>query len=78
MAAKAAAPRTVVKEKSAMGEKSVFTVLGSRVREKEKKEKKMQAEAVPAVVVDDWEKAVEEEELRELAQELEVREEVVQ
>ena len=65
VAAKAAAPRTMVKEKGPMGEKSVFTVLGSRVREKEtKKTERIQA---PVVVADDWEKAEEEEELKERA-----------
>ncbi|KAI9787928.1 MAG: FKBP12-associated protein [Peltula sp. TS41687] len=65
VAAKAAAPRTMVKEKGPMGEKSVFTVLGSRVREKEKERKKEKKMAVD--VADDWEKAEEEEELKEQA-----------
>lgn len=65
VAAKAAAPRTVVREK-AMGQKSVFTVLGTKMREEAKRKRKEELLAIKQMqVVDDWEKAEEEEETKE-------------
>ena len=64
VAAKAAAPRTAPRQ-TGVGEKSVYTVLGSKLRDaKKKKEEQKKAKEVEPVV-DDWEEAVDKEELEE-------------
>lgn len=54
MAAKAAAPRTAPRQ-TAVGEKSVYTVLGSKLRDAKKKKEEMRKAKESEVVVDDWE-----------------------
>lgn len=62
VAAKAAAPRMAPRQ-MAVGEKSVYTVLGSRLREaKKKKEEEQKAKEV---IVEDWEEEVKKDEERE-------------
>ena len=53
VAAKGAAPRTAPRQ-SAVGEKSVYTVLGSKLRDAKKKKEEMK-KAKDSEVVDDWE-----------------------
>ena len=52
VAAKGAAPRTAPRQ-AAVGERSVYTVLGSRL--KDAKKKKQEARKIQEAVVDDWE-----------------------
>lgn len=59
VAAKGAAPRTAPRQ-TAVGEKSVYTVLGSRLREAKKKRDEEQKAKEP--VVEDWEEEVRKEE----------------
>lgn len=54
VAAKAAAPRTAPRQ-MAVGEKSVYTVLGSKLRDAKKKKEEMKKAKESEVVVDDWE-----------------------
>lgn len=56
VAAKAAAPRTAPRQ-TAVGERSVYTVLGSKLRDAKKKKEEMKKKAKDSeeVVVDDWE-----------------------
>lgn len=54
VAAKAAAPRTAPRQ-TAIGEKSVYTVLGSKLRDAKKKKEEMKKAKESEVVVDDWE-----------------------
>ena len=61
MAAKAAAPRSAPKQEG-VGEKSVYTVLGSRLREAKKKKEAMEKAKADEAVVDDWEEEVRKEE----------------
>lgn len=62
VAAKAAAPRSAPKQEG-VGEKSVYTVLGSRLREAKKKKEAMEKKAkADEAVVDDWEEEVRKEE----------------
>ena len=56
VAAKAAAPRTAPRQ-SAVGEKSMYTILGSKLRDAKKKEEMKKAKE-SEVVVDDWEEEV--------------------
>lgn len=53
VAAKAAAPRTAPRQ-TGIGEKSVYTVLGSKLRDAKKKKEGMKAKE-SEIVVDDWE-----------------------
>ena len=67
MAAKAATPR-LAPRLVAVGEKSVYTVLGSRLRDaKKKKEEAMAKKAKEEEVVDDWEEEMRREEAEERA-----------
>ena len=59
VAAKAAAPRTAPRQ-TAVGEKSVYTVLGSKLRDAKKKKEEMKK--AKEVVVDDWEEEMRKEE----------------
>lgn len=59
VAAKAAAPRTAPRQ-TAIGEKSVYTVLGSKLRDAKKKKEEMRK--AKEVVVDDWEEEMRREE----------------
>lgn len=54
VAAKAAAPRTAPRQ-MAVGEKSVYTVLGSKLRDAKKKKEEMKKAKESEIVVDDWE-----------------------
>ena len=54
VAAKAAAPRTAPRQ-TVVGEKSVYTVLGSKLRDAKKKKEEMKKAKESEVVVDDWE-----------------------
>lgn len=54
VAAKAAAPRTAFRQ-MAVGEKSVYTVLGSKLRDAKKKKEEMKKAKESEIVVDDWE-----------------------
>lgn len=54
VAAKGAAPRTISRQ-TGVGEKSVYTVLGSRLRDAKKKQEEMKKVKEDEVVVDDWE-----------------------
>ena len=54
VAAKAAAPRTAPRQMG-FGEKSVYTVLGSKLRDAKKKKEEMKKAKESEVVVDDWE-----------------------
>lgn len=54
VAAKAAAPRTAPRH-TGVGEKSVYTVLGSKLRDAKKKKEEMKKARESEVVVDDWE-----------------------
>ncbi|KAL6716201.1 FKBP12-associated protein [Lecanora helva] len=62
VAAKAAAPRTAPRQ-NAVGEKSVYTVLGSKLREAKKKKEEMKK--AQEEVVDDWEEEMRKEEAAE-------------
>lgn len=66
VAAKAAAPRTAPRQ-VALGTKSVYTVLGSRLRDakraREENERKMEMERAREVVVEDWEEEARREEV---------------
>ena len=64
VAAKAAAPRFAPTQ-TAVGEKSVYTVLGSRLRDAKKKKEDSKKAKESEVVVDDWEEAVDREEQAE-------------
>ena len=66
VAAKAAAPRMAPRQ-MAVGERSVFTVLGSKLRDakKKKKQEEEEEERRKNVVVDDWEEEVRKEEEEE-------------
>ena len=63
VAAKAAAPRTLPRQ-NGFGEKSVYTVLGSKLREAKKKKEEMK-KAQEEEVVDDWEEEMRKEEAAE-------------
>lgn len=54
VAAKAAAPRTAPRQ-TAVGEKSVYTVLGSKLRDAKRKKEEMKKAKESEVVVEDWE-----------------------
>ncbi|KAL8959316.1 MAG: hypothetical protein Q9183_005655, partial [Haloplaca sp. 2 TL-2023] len=64
VAAKAAAPRSAPKQ-TGVGEKSVYTVLGSKLKDAKRKKEEMEKAKVQEPLVDDWEEEVrrEEEEL---------------
>lgn len=64
VAAKAAAPRLAPRQ-PAFGEKSVYTVLGSKLRDAKKKKEEMKKAKEEEVVVDDWEEEVRREEAEE-------------
>lgn len=64
IAAKGAAPRTLPRQ-SAFGEKSVYTVLGSKLRDAKKKKEEMKKAKEEEVVVDDWEEEMRKEEAEE-------------
>lgn len=64
IAAKAAAPRSAPKQ-PAFGEKSVYTVLGSRLKDAKKKKVEMQKAKVEEPVVEDWEEEMRREEAAE-------------
>lgn len=61
VAAKAAAPRFAPRQ-MAVGEKSVYTVLGSKLRDAKKKKEEMKKAKEQETVVDDWEEEVKKEE----------------
>lgn len=61
VAAKAAAPRMAPRQ-MAVGEKSVYTVLGSKLRDAKKKKEEMRKAKESEVVVDDWEEEMRREE----------------
>ena len=63
VAAKAAAPRTLPRQ-NGFGEKSVYTVLGSKLREAKKKKEEMK-KAQEGDIVDDWEEEMRKEEAAE-------------
>jgi len=64
VAAKAAAPRFAPRQ-PAFGEKSVYTVLGSKLRDAKKKKEEMKKVKEEVVVVDDWEEEMRREEAKE-------------
>ena len=64
VAAKAAAPRSAPRQ-SAVGEKSVYTVLGSKLRDAKKKKEEMKKAKEEEVVVEDWEEEMRKEEANE-------------
>lgn len=64
VAAKAAAPRFAASQ-PAVGEKSVYTVLGSKLRDAKKKKEELKKAKQTEVVVDDWEEAMNKEEQAE-------------
>ena len=64
VAAKAAAPRFASRQ-TAVGEKSVYTVLGSKLRDAKKKKEELKRAKETEVVVDNWEEAVDREEQKE-------------
>ena len=64
VAAKAAAPRTALRQ-TAVGEKSVYTVLGSKLRDAKKKKEEMKKAKESEVVVDDWEEEMRRQEAAE-------------
>lgn len=64
VAAKAAAPRTAPRQ-TAIGEKSVYTVLGSKLRDAKKKREEMKKAKESEVVVDDWEEEMRKQEQAE-------------
>lgn len=64
IAAKAAAPRLAPKQ-TAFGEKSVYTVLGSRLKDAKKKKDEIQKAKVEEAVVEDWEEEMRKEEAAE-------------
>ena len=64
VAAKAAAPRTALRQ-TAVGEKSVYTVLGSKLRDAKKKKEEMKKAKGSEVVVDDWEEEMRRQEAAE-------------
>lgn len=55
VAAKAAAPRSFAPRQTAVGEKVVYTVLGSRLRDAKKKRQEVEKARQALTVVDDWE-----------------------
>ncbi|KAL8871253.1 MAG: hypothetical protein Q9174_002874 [Haloplaca sp. 1 TL-2023] len=61
VAAKAAAPRTAPKQ-IGVGEKSVYTVLGSKLKDAKRKKEEMEKAKVQEPLVDDWEEEVRREE----------------
>jgi transcriptional repressor NF-X1 len=61
VAAKAAAPRFALRQPT-FGEKSVYTVLGSKLRDAKKKKDEMKKAKEEEVVVDDWEEEMRREE----------------
>jgi len=61
VAAKAAAPRFALRQPT-FGEKSVYTVLGSKLRDAKKKKEEMKIAKEEEVVVDDWEEEMRREE----------------
>ncbi len=65
VAAKAAAPRTAPRQ-MAVGEKSVYTVLGSKLRDAKKKKEEMKKAKESEAVVDDWEEEMRKEEEAEV------------
>ena len=65
VAAKGAAPRTAPRQ-TMVGEKSVYTVLGSKLRDAKKKKEEMKR-AKESDVVDDWEEEVRRQEAEEMA-----------
>ncbi|KAM0794324.1 hypothetical protein BDR22DRAFT_876082 [Usnea florida] len=65
VAAKGAAPRTAPRQ-TMVGEKSVYTVLGSKLRDAKKKKEEMK-KAKESAVVDDWEEEVKRQEEEEKA-----------
>ena len=64
VAAKAAAPRTAPRQ-MAVGERSVFTVLGSKLKDAKRRKQEEEEERRKKVVVDDWEEEVRKEEEEE-------------
>ena len=66
VAAKAAAPRWAPRQ-TAVGEKSVYTVLGSKLRDAKKKKEEMKKAKESEVVVDDWEEEMRRQEEEENA-----------
>ena len=61
VAAKAAAPRMAPRQ-MAVGEKSVYTVLGSKLRDAKKKKEEMKKAKESEAVVDDWEEEMKKQE----------------
>ncbi|KAL8717360.1 MAG: hypothetical protein Q9181_008335 [Wetmoreana brouardii] len=61
VAAKAAAPRSAPKL-TGVGEKSVYTVLGSKLKDAKKKKEEMERAKAEEPLVDDWEEEVRKEE----------------
>ncbi|KAL8947675.1 MAG: hypothetical protein Q9222_006071 [Ikaeria aurantiellina] len=61
VAAKAVAPRTLPRQ-TGVGEKSVYTVLGSKVKDAKRKNKEVQKLKAEETLVDDWEEEVRKEE----------------
>lgn len=68
VAAKGATPRLAPRQ-TAIGEKSVYTVLGSKLKDTKKKKQEMQKAQEEEVVVDDWEEEVRKEEAAKEAEE---------
>ena len=64
VAAKAAAPRFAPRQ-MAVGEKSVYTVLGSKLRDAKKKKEEAKKAKEAEIVIDDWEEEVRREEEEE-------------
>ncbi|KAL8913794.1 MAG: hypothetical protein Q9172_007207 [Xanthocarpia lactea] len=65
VAAKAAAPRSAPQQLG-VGEKSVYTVLGSRLKEAKKKKEEIEKAKVDEPVIDDWEEEARREEEQSL------------
>ncbi|KAL8701945.1 MAG: hypothetical protein Q9201_004650 [Fulgogasparrea decipioides] len=61
VAAKAAAPRSAPKQ-TGVGEKSVYTVLGSKLKDAKKKKEEMERAKVEEPLIDDWEEEARKEE----------------
>ena len=64
VAARAAAPRTLPRQ-TVVGEKSVYTVLGSKLRDAKKKREEEKKAKDSEIVVDDWEEEIRREEAEE-------------
>lgn len=74
VAAKGAAPRTVSRQ-NGVGERSVYTVLGSKLRDAKKKQEEARKAKEDEVIVDDWEEEMKKVEAEEEKAEAEAQKE---